>query len=83
MTFEIKIQNHIALVGDYRLNPPNHKWHLIRKKSSAKRKFIERNGFSLKYIPVRAKHLFRLKHPQGSRAGLSTQLLTSRLVNDD
>ena len=27
-------------LSDYRANPPNHKWHLVRRKSSAKRKDI-------------------------------------------
>ena len=68
MPFEIKIQNKRqlnipALFSDYRANQ---KWHLIRRKSGAKRKltgstahFIEKRVFSEK-IPVRGKRLFRL-----------------------
>ena len=29
----------LCSVHDYHANPPNHKWHLIRRKSRAKRKF--------------------------------------------
>ena len=31
---------HMALFSVYRANPTNHRWHLIRRKYSAKRKFI-------------------------------------------
>ena len=66
-------------------NPPDHKWHSMRRKSSAKRKFykghrslsIEKSVFSERYTREDTeKLLFRLKHTRESRAGLSTPFFT-------
>ena len=46
MTFEIKIPvtvKHMALFSGNHANPPNNKWHSIRRKSNAKRKFYRGN----------------------------------------
>ena len=56
MTFEIKKKQHKTCDSDHHANPPPHKCHLIKRKSSAKRKltgdtahFIEKRVFSKRY----------------------------------
>ena len=62
--------------ADYFANPSNHKWHLIRRKSSAKRKFT---GSTTHFITREGKTFqFRLKHAHESCASLSTPLLTQK-----
>ena len=73
----------MPLFSDNHANPPDHKWHSMRKKSSAKRKFYkghrslsrEKSVFSKKYTPWGQKLSFRLKHTRESRVGLPTPLL--------
>ena len=64
-------------------NPPDRKWHSMRRKSIAKRQFykghrslsIEKSVFSKRFTRKDKNFPVRPKHTRESRAGLSTPLL--------